>query len=127
LRNKTNITISLFIIGILIFSVIIYSFQEEEIVPYCGTEVYIDSVGEYASDELKNGKALYNIHCASCHKIDRVLIGPALGNIKLDSLQLYNVLIRKDTSNIVHNPVFNQLTISDTNQLLAYIKVDAIK
>ena len=29
----------------------------------------------------KLGKALFNTHCASCHKLDKKLIGPALGKI----------------------------------------------
>ena len=34
-----------------------------------------------ADPKVEQGKALFQTHCASCHKLDKKLIGPALGNI----------------------------------------------
>jgi mono/diheme cytochrome c family protein len=31
--------------------------------------------------KVAEGKKLYQVHCASCHKLDKKLIGPALGNV----------------------------------------------
>ena len=34
-----------------------------------------------AQADLGKGKKLFNSNCAACHKLDKKLIGPALGNI----------------------------------------------
>lgn len=40
------------------------------------------SVAAYEVDgDAANGKALYNANCASCHKLDKKLVGPALGGV----------------------------------------------
>ena len=35
----------------------------------------------YGQVDIENGKKLYKTNCASCHKLDKKLIGPALGGI----------------------------------------------
>ena len=40
------------------------------------------SVSAYEVDgDAANGKTLYNANCASCHKLDKKLVGPALGGV----------------------------------------------
>ncbi|MDO3695247.1 c-type cytochrome [Wenyingzhuangia sp. chi5] len=34
-----------------------------------------------SDEQVKAGKALFNMHCASCHKLDKKSTGPALGNV----------------------------------------------
>ncbi|WP_460189411.1 c-type cytochrome [Urechidicola sp. KH5] len=34
-----------------------------------------------AQGDAANGKKLFNMHCAACHKLDKDLVGPALGGI----------------------------------------------
>ena len=31
--------------------------------------------------DVSNGKSLFNANCASCHKLDKKLVGPALGDV----------------------------------------------
>lgn len=31
--------------------------------------------------DAANGKSLFNANCASCHKLDKKLVGPALGDV----------------------------------------------
>ena len=35
----------------------------------------------YGQVDIENGKKLFKTNCASCHKLDKKLIGPALGGI----------------------------------------------
>ncbi len=39
------------------------------------------SFGQDYSGDAANGKALFNSNCASCHKLDKKMIGPALGEV----------------------------------------------
>ncbi|MGB0175529.1 MAG: c-type cytochrome [Owenweeksia sp.] len=44
----------------------------------------LSSFGSFAQDysgDAANGKALFNSNCASCHKLDKKSIGPALGDV----------------------------------------------
>lgn len=38
-------------------------------------------VTQEVDPKVAAGKKLYQVHCASCHKLDKKLIGPALGNV----------------------------------------------
>lgn len=40
-----------------------------------------DATAEAVSGDAANGEALFNQHCAACHKLDTKLIGPALGGM----------------------------------------------
>ncbi len=40
------------------------------------------------STEFREGKKVFNIMCASCHKLNKKLIGPSLHNV--DSLKFWN-------------------------------------
>jgi len=39
------------------------------------------AVTQEVDPKVAAGKKLYQVHCASCHKLDKKLIGPALGNV----------------------------------------------
>ncbi|HCQ17261.1 MAG TPA: cytochrome C, partial [Cryomorphaceae bacterium] len=44
----------------------------------------LSSFGSFAQDysgDAGNGKSLFNSNCASCHKLDKKMIGPALGDV----------------------------------------------
>jgi cytochrome c2 len=38
-------------------------------------------MGQEIEGDAENGKTLYNANCASCHKLDKKMIGPALGKV----------------------------------------------
>lgn len=40
-----------------------------------------DAGGEAPSGDASNGEALFNQHCAACHKLDSKMVGPALGGV----------------------------------------------
>ena len=40
-----------------------------------------DAPADAVSGDAANGEALFNQHCAACHKLDTQLIGPALGGV----------------------------------------------
>ncbi len=41
----------------------------------------ISAMAQEIEGDAANGKTLYNTNCASCHKLDKKMIGPALGNV----------------------------------------------
>lgn len=50
------------------------------------TEAVVDEpeTSKFTEEELaiqKKGKELFEVHCSSCHAVNRKVIGPALGNI----------------------------------------------
>ena len=53
------------------------------------------------SVESKIGQKLFKSLCASCHKLDKKLIGPALAEI--DSIIFFNWMKKKNTEIEVHN------------------------
>ena len=88
--------------------------------------------GDYA-----NGKKLYNANCAACHKLDKKLIGPALGGVTerrdLEWLQAWikdNAALRasgdQDAIDIFNEyngmvmTAYPQLTEQDINDILVY-------
>jgi mono/diheme cytochrome c family protein len=41
----------------------------------------LTALGQDIEGDAANGKTLYNANCASCHKLDKKMIGPALGDV----------------------------------------------
>jgi mono/diheme cytochrome c family protein len=41
----------------------------------------VASMAQEIEGDAANGKSLYNVNCASCHKLDKKMIGPALGKV----------------------------------------------
>lgn len=89
------------------------------------------------SGDAANGKKLYNANCASCHKLDKKLVGPALGDVTqrrtLEWLQSWikdNQALRasgdKDAIAIFEEyngsvmTAFPQLSEQDINDILSY-------
>jgi mono/diheme cytochrome c family protein len=87
--------------------------------------------------DAANGKAIFNANCASCHKLDKKLVGPALGDVterrELDWLVAWikdNAALRAsgdaDAKAIFNEynglvmAAFPQLSDQDINDILAY-------
>jgi hypothetical protein len=95
----------LFFASILVIAAIavcVYSFlntEPEADQGFCGTS----NPPSYVNDSIIDGKLLFNANCASCHKMDRKLTGPALLgardrwiNVKLLKQHIMNAkLVRK--------------------------------
>lgn len=92
--------------------------------------------------DAAHGKSLFNANCASCHKLDRKLIGPALGGVtnRRDQDWLHNWIknnqeLRESgdaTANALFKeyngtamPTFPGLSEQDINDILAYTASDA--
>ena len=43
--------------------------------------VFTASITSAQDGDVANGKSLFNANCASCHKLDKKMIGPALGGV----------------------------------------------
>ncbi|MFK5880474.1 MAG: cytochrome c3 family protein [Flavobacteriaceae bacterium] len=43
--------------------------------------LFIFTLNLSAQGDAKNGKKLFNMHCAACHKLDKDLVGPKLGGV----------------------------------------------
>jgi len=112
-------------IFIILISVFIYFNRFEEKVFVCGTPDLISICGNTLNENQKEGRKLFKILCASCHKIDRRLVGPALGNIQMDSIPFYKYLTVKDSlEKKFHKTIFKQMSIKNTNELLLYLKIN---
>ena len=51
--------------------------------------VQIDAVVDNFSQDAREGRIVYNIHCASCHYVDRDYIGPDLQTIQLEKFSTW--------------------------------------
>jgi hypothetical protein len=123
MSNKNRVRISFFMILLILISVSIYFYRFEEKVLVCGTPDLISICGNTLTENQKEGRKLFKSLCASCHKLDKKLIGPALGDIQIDSIPFYKYLTVKDSlENNFHKPIFKQLSIQNTNELLLYFK-----
>lgn len=96
----------------MLFSSLLFTNKDDELIG-CGVVDYINPVDK----EKKTGRKLFNVNCASCHKLDKYITGPALRNIKFDSLSLHEYLNSKK-----HQPTFPQVTIDQINEILKYTK-----
>ncbi len=79
----------------------------------CGV---VDSINP-VEKEKRAGRKLFNANCASCHKLEKDMTGPALRGVKFDSLSLQEYLNSKK-----HQPTFPQLSIEQVNEILKYTK-----
>lgn len=120
---KTKIIASyLVVLTTIIFTVFYYNdFFKEEVIG-CGTNDPASICGNTLNEDEMEGRKLFKSMCASCHKLDKKLIGPALGGIILDSISFFNLITIKDSLNKTpHNPHFKQLTLENTNEILIYL------
>lgn len=87
---------------------------------FCGTNAF-------TTEKSSEGKSLFNANCASCHKLDHKMTGPALRGIaqKYDSINLSNYIQGKnhtieDKGYGLDCTNFPQLTKEDIANILAY-------
>ena len=116
------LTSYLIVITTIIFSILYYNgFFRKEFIG-CGTKDSISICGNTFDENQKEGRKLFKTLCASCHKLDKKLIGPALGGILLDSISFFNLITMKKSMNKTpNNHNFKQLTIKNTNEILSYL------
>ncbi|CAL2107789.1 Cytochrome c domain-containing protein [Tenacibaculum sp. 190524A02b] len=119
IKNKILLSYTIAFLGV-VFIIVLpnLSLTKKEMVG-CGTITPV--CGNVLNENQREGKKLFKSLCASCHKINKQLVGPALGNIKMDSITLYKYLSKMDTMNY-HTPQFKQLSIQNIEKLLGYIK-----
>jgi hypothetical protein len=65
------------------------------------------------NSEFKEGEKLFKSLCASCHKLDKFVLGPSLKNIEIDSISLFQYLKSEK-----HKPTYPQLTQKNINDIL---------
>lgn len=119
LKNKMFASYLIAILTLLFMSFYSSKFFEEEIA-YCGVKDFGE--GLVNEVEIKEGKKLFKSLCAACHKLDKNLVGPALGNLEMDSVRLHEYLISKK-----HSPAFFQLTLENSNDILNYINTKELR
>ena len=97
---------------------------EEMPLPICGV---VDSLEMYSESQIE-GRKLFRTHCASCHKLNKRYIGPALGDIqdRRDSTYLYAFIKQesslnqiKDSSSAFYHE-FIYLTRENIQKILEY-------
>lgn len=140
MTNKTQIKVSYIIVFIIIISSVIYHFVSfEEKVLGCGTPDYIDYAGNYLNESEIEGRKLFKTLCASCHKLDKKLIGPALANenLKFDyffeftineenllnSANLQAKKINNDYKEFTYNHSFTQLSQENIKTIYNYVNM----
>ena len=85
-----NINTKIFLSYVIVFITILvmlfypkYTFKPEEKKFFCGTsDLYVKE--GLNRENLREGRKLFKALCASCHKLNKKLIGPALSNDTLD-------------------------------------------
>jgi mono/diheme cytochrome c family protein len=97
-----------------------------------------------AQGDVKAGKSLFNANCAACHKLDKKLVGPALGKIsERRELPWLKAWIRNNNAlrasgdadaiaiyeeyNGAAMSAFPQLSDADLVNLIAYMDADPVK
>lgn len=123
MTNKIKVRISYLFVFLISISIFLYynRFDEKNTFFYEPQLICDNSFNE--TSKFSEGKKLYRIFCASCHKLDKKLIGPAIGGIKIDSISFFNYIVVKDTiTNNYHKPNFKQLSIQNSNEILLYLK-----
>ena len=124
MANRIQINIAVLIVFLtIIFSVMYFSSSFEEEIGYCGTQDVLSYCGNKLNRNKREGRKLHKSLCASCHKLDKKLIGPALRGIQIDSIPFFYHLTLKDSiGKKSHQPNFSQLTINNTNDILEYLQ-----
>lgn len=97
-----------------------------------------------AQTDVKAGKSLFNTNCAACHKLDKKLVGPALGKVaerrEMDWLKAWikdnNSLRASGDADAIAiyeeykgSPMtaFPQLSDADIENIIAYTSADPVK
>ncbi|SEC47354.1 Cytochrome c [Tenacibaculum sp. MAR_2009_124] len=115
---------------------VLYSFiSEEQPVAFCG--VVEPRCGNTLTENAKEGRKLFKSICASCHKINKKLVGPALIGQKLDTIYFVKYVVNeeelhkkkskkalsvnKEYKNANYNHQFNYLTEQNILDVFEYI------
>jgi len=97
-----------------------------------------------AQGDVKAGKSLFNSNCAACHKLDKKLVGPALGKISERREQEWLIAWIKDNKALRDSgdadaiavyeeyngspmTAFPQLSDTDIVNMIAYLDADPVK
>ncbi|CAM1357828.1 c-type cytochrome [Tenacibaculum xiamenense] len=135
LKNKMLLSYGMaFLVTIL---TVLYSFipsesynQGADIKPFCGNVNTLTKNG-------KEGKKIFRGICATCHKINKKLVGPALIGHKLDTIYFVRYVlneeelhkkknkkalsVNKEYKNVNFNHQFNNLTEQNVLDVIEYI------
>ena len=139
MSNNSIIKISYLIVALIIITVFFYSNTVEEKISYCATPVPIDYIEANLAENYKEGRKLFKILCASCHKLDKKLVGPALANENLtfdyfyqysinekkllDSLNIQALETTKSYVSFSYEHTFNQLKKENVKMIYDYVNM----
>ena len=109
--------------------VLFLALKTPEPLPGCGVKDFDNFCGTQAfyNEGSVEGKQIFNANCASCHKLDRKMTGPALRGVykKYDSITILKflhgeqtIIVNEDYENTCI--IFPQLTNEDIMHILAY-------
>ncbi|AOW18197.1 hypothetical protein LPB03_12370 [Polaribacter vadi] len=140
MSNRNQIVLSFIVVFLIILSISVFysnSFQEE--IGVCGTPDYITYNGKILNENQTEGRKLFKSLCASCHKIDRRLVGPALANENLtfdyfyqysinekkllDSLNIQALETTKSYVSFSYEHTFNQLKKENVKMIYDYVNM----
>lgn len=116
-----------------------FTFKPKEELAFCGTpDLYVNR--SFKTENLKEGRKLFKALCASCHKLDKKLIGPALSDTTLDfnyflaytrsrdslvkTKHKRAIAITKEYDALAYNHNFNQLNREHIKQVFGYCNLE---
>lgn len=112
MTNKNQILLSFLIILLIIISVLLYqnNVLKNDDVAVCGNELLIDFEYPKLDKNQKEGKKLFRTLCASCHKLDKKLVGPALAQESMSFDYFLNYTINEER--LLLNKNLNAITVN---------------
>lgn len=140
MSNKNQIGLAIIVIFLIIVSAFVFYINSmEEEIGVCGTPDYITYNGKVLNDNQIEGRKLFKSLCASCHKLDKKMIGPALSNENLafdyfynysineknllDSLNIQALETNKNYIGFSYKHSFNQLKEENVKMLYEYVNM----
>ncbi len=142
MKISNKIFISYIVVFITILGMLFYprfTFQPKKEVFFCGTPDFYPNKS-FKTENLREGRKLFKILCASCHKLNKKLIGPALGNTALDfnyfvaytrsrdslvkTKHKRAVATTKEYVGLNYNHNFNQLNREQIKQVFEYCNLE---
>ncbi|KAB1160648.1 hypothetical protein F7018_01885 [Tenacibaculum aiptasiae] len=114
IKNKILASYTVVFLAIILMVLLSFDFfesnsEEKRNQFFCGTVDF--------DEEYKEGKKLFKMLCASCHKLDKLVFGPSLKKVEIDSISLFKYLKSNQ-----HRPSFPQLSQENVNEVLKYIE-----
>ncbi len=137
---KNKILLSYGMAFLVTISTVLYSFiPSESNIAECGVVTSFCGNTNTLTKKGKEGGKLFKSICASCHKINKKLIGPALGNNKIDSTYFVKYVVNeeelhkkknkkarsvnKEYKNVNYNHQFNYLTEQNVLDVYEFISI----